>query len=469
MSKIDNYAIKHSARYSMTLGVMVVLALSSGCSTSSKHRAAVPSESAAPPVLTQEIIETDAVLSEVDPAALDAAPPAIASIPLKARAAIPVEINESVQRWIEYFTTRDRERFQRFLNRGHAYREVVEDILDDNGLPAELYYLAMIESGYVTSATSVAKAKGVWQFIRATGKRYGLHADGYVDERKDPIRATEAAAKYLKDLHEMFGSWYLAMAAYNAGERRIQRAIQKMGTKDFWVLAARRALPRETTEYVPKFLAATIVGRDPKRFGLEEPVAEKYPDVDAIEVPSPIRLSSISKVIQVSEEKLKFVNPHLSHGITPAGRKTYEVWIPDTEVQRAKSKVSELAQFRMKSFQPSRELARLASADEDTSRFHRVRSGETLSGIAKRYRLSVSYLKRINGFQGELKAGQTLRVTAGGYHRRPYHAYRVKSGDRLDTIAKKFGVTVQKIKRINRLRHDRILAGQTLKITTGNI
>lgn len=432
--------------------------------------------------VTEEILEADADLEALpDELSNDEANKisgaVVAAKPPHAKAQIPVEINQSVERWIEFFTTRDRERFQRFLNRGHSYREVVEDILEENGLPSELYYLAMIESGYAPLATSHAKAKGVWQFMRATGKQYGLHSDAWVDERKDPIRATEAAAKYLKDLHRMFGSWYLAMSAYNAGERRIQRAIEKAGTRDFWALAARRVLPRETTDYVPKFLAAVIVGRDPKRFGLEEPAAERYPDVEALEVPSPMKLSDIARVTKVSESTLKWVNPHLWAGMTPPHRKVYEVWVPEsssTATRGPKQWAAELARYRVKNFRPSRELARLQES-ENPPTSHRVLSGENLTTIAQRYRLSVSYLRRINGLSRgsksdlRLKPGQVLRVTARGFHHRPYHAYRVKSGDRLDTIARKFGLTVGQIKRINRMRHDRIIAGQTLKIGTGNI
>lgn len=162
------------------------------------------------------------------------------------RMRIPVELNQHVQVWIEYFTTRDKERFQRFLDRGQPYRDVVENTLEENDLPAELYYLAMIESGFRTNALSHAKAVGVWQFIPGTARRYGLRIDRHVDERRDPIRATEAAAKYLRDLYNVFGSWHLAMAAYNAGEIRVLRAVFKGRTRNFWELIEAKTLPRVT-------------------------------------------------------------------------------------------------------------------------------------------------------------------------------------------------------------------------------
>ena len=175
---------------------------------------------------------------------------------------IPLEINADVERWLEFFTMKDRERFTRFLERGSRYKTMIYAVLKEQGIPTELYYQAMIESGFATHATSTASAVGIWQFIPGTGRRYGLRIDQYVDERRDPMRATIAAAMYLKDLHNVFQNWYLAMAAYNAGEGRILGAIMRSGTRDFWEMVKKRSLPSETMNYIPKFLAATTIGHN---------------------------------------------------------------------------------------------------------------------------------------------------------------------------------------------------------------
>ena len=189
-----------------------------------------------------------------------------APFPTPKKHQIPFEFNKRVAEWISYFSQKDRERFQRFLDRAEPYREAVENILEENGVPSDLYYLGMIESGFVVQAKSHAKAVGVWQFMRPTGKLYGLGVDAYVDERKDPIRATEAAAKLMRDLYREFHSWYLAMAAYNAGLGRIRGAVKRGHSNDFWELVEKKVLPRETMDYVPKFLAARYIGENPDVF-----------------------------------------------------------------------------------------------------------------------------------------------------------------------------------------------------------
>ena len=318
---------------------------------------------------------------------------------------LPLELNDHVQKWIRYFTQRDRARFQKFLNQGNQYREVVENVLEQNQLPTELYYLAMIESGYSTRATSLAKAAGVWQFIPATGKRYGLEVNSYTDERRDPIRATEAAAKYLRDLYNVFGSWYLAVAAYNAGEFRIMTSVIRGKSRDFWTLVKNGVLPSETADYIPKFLAAIQIGENPTEYGFSEPESEKYPNLHAIEVPSPARLSELAQQIKLPLSELKRLNPNLSSEITPPKNHYYDVWVPEEYVQNFDAQKVHLAQFKLspRIYKKSR-LVR-----------YRVKRGDRLSQIAQRFNVSVKSIQAGNALKRRpIYVGQVLKIRTRG-------------------------------------------------------
>lgn len=370
---------------------------------------------------------------------------------------IPVEINEHVEKWITYFTKKDRERFQRFLDRGMLYRDVVENTLEENDLPAELYYLAMIESGYVTSAHSRASAVGVWQFIQGTGKRYGLRIDQYIDERRDPIRATEAAAKYLRDLYNVFGSWYLAMAAYNSGEMRVLRAVFKAGTRDFWELHKKKALPSETRDYVPKFLAAVLIGQNPEKYGFRvRDTGETYPNLELTEVPPRLPLSTLAKQSGISLSTLKKVNPHIKGNAVPPGRSAYEIWIPQERATAVKGLYAKLEKMV-----PTPERG----SSRNVASVHRVRRGDNLSRIAKKYKISVGHLKRINNLRSnKIMVGMKLRVSPKSYANSQVVRYKVRRGDNLIVLARRFNTTVKKIKSTNGLRKNRIYIGQVLKI-----
>lgn len=376
-------------------------------------------------------------------------------------------MNEHVQKWIAYFTKKDRERFARFLASGRRYREVVESVLEENDLPRELYYLAMIESGYQNHATSPARAAGAWQFIPATGRRYGLIVDRFVDERRDPIRATEAAARYLKDLHNVFGSWHLAMAAYNAGEYRIVGAVVKGKSRDFWALLKSGVLPRETGNYVPKFLAAVEIGENPEKYGFRDIEGEKYPDLEAVEVPSPVYLRDVAAHAGVSVAELTRVNPHLRGGMTPASASSYEVWVPEAAAKRLDGAKARLAAYRLRVRTPQRTFVAASDSGTDTlqSRYHVVRKGESLRGLAKKYHVSVSYLKRVNGLHsGRVLAGARIRVMTKSYHPGDFAKYHVRNGDTISGIAKRFGMTVRTLKKLNAIQGTRVHAGQVLHV-----
>jgi membrane-bound lytic murein transglycosylase D len=454
-----------SRHYLVTVSIACMAALTSGCMTARSFQKSRPV--ADPPARDHASADQDpSGQAAADPADSDADDPADPPTtgdptPLTATDKLPLEMNERVQRWIEYFSVKDHDRFQRFLEQGEKFRSVVEEVLAENGLPPELFYLGMIESGYHNHATSRARAVGVWQFMPATGRRYGLEVDHYVDERRDPIRATEAAAKYLRDLYNVFGSWHLAIAAYNAGEYRIVRAVVRGKNRDFWKLARMKVLPRETCEYIPKLMAAAIIGNDPEKFGFESPSPVPYPDVESVEVPSPARLRDVAKLSGVDVTALKEVNPHLRRGATPPNSSTYEIWVPTENVKDVKKAIPQLASLSRKN---RRHYRALASASDH--HVHRVRRGETLSGIAERYRISLSYLKRINGLRGSrIRAGQKLRLTASTFRSRGMIRYRIHRGDSLIGISKKFKVPVRQIVHDNSLHGRRIYAGQVLRIS----
>lgn len=247
----------------------------------------------------------------------------------KSRIKVEGEIKRGIWWWLRYYSVRDRERFSRILDRGETYRPLVQQILNSHDLPPELYYLAMIESGYVNHATSPTAAVGIWQFMKPTALRYGLALGNGIDERRHPVSATHAASRYLNDLHKKFHSWYLAIAAYNAGEGRIQRAIHDGHSRDFWVLAEGGYLPQETMDYIPKFLAAATIGAHPYRFGFKDlgsPVI--WPEVEAVQLRQELKLHQIAQLAHMSREELLRLNPHLSGISSNTKLRRVRIWLP---------------------------------------------------------------------------------------------------------------------------------------------
>lgn len=236
---------------------------------------------------------------------------------------VPIELNEQVKTYIEYYQTRKWGVMSRAFERSGRYLPMMRSIFRDQGLPLDLVNLAYVESAFISRAYSRAKASGIWQFIKPTGNRYGMRVNYWLDERRDPEKATRAAAAYLKDLYEMFHSWPLALAAYNAGEQRVQRAIEQQGTTDFWSLR----LPKETKLYVPAFMAVTIIAKDPDRYGFIGPV-EKPWEIERVTVPGAIELRSVARTVGVSPDVIRDLNPALMRGITPVGVSEYEILLP---------------------------------------------------------------------------------------------------------------------------------------------
>jgi membrane-bound lytic murein transglycosylase D len=283
------------------------------------------------------------------------------------------------------------------------------------------------------------------------------------------MRATIAASMYLRDLYNVFQNWYLAMAAYNAGENRILGAIMRSNTRDFWEMVRKRSLPVETMNYIPKFIAATTIGHDLKRYGFEDVVQDIAPQLVGVNVPAPVKLTDIARISGIPHATLAEFNPHLRRGITPPGQATYRIWVPKDMQDKLNGTEQKLSALRVKN------APVLASVSEESSTvIHRVRKGEHLNGIAKKYGLTLAALKKLNNLKSNrVNIGQRLRVASPAAVRtaevrtEKSHTtvkYRVKRGDNLDKIARKFNTSVPEIKRLNNLKRNSIMAGQVITV-----
>jgi membrane-bound lytic murein transglycosylase D len=295
---------------------------------------------------------------------------------------IPIVVNGRVEHCIGLFQTTIREKFATWLSRSGKYIPFMRSLLKEQGLPEDLVYIALIESGFDPHAYSRSKAVGPWQFIDRTGKRYGLKVNWWVDERRDPEKSTIAAAKYLKDLYEMFACWYLAAAGYNAGEYKIIRAMKRFRTEDFWTLTKHRYLKRETKNYVPLMIAAAIVAKDPEKYGFTGIEYEKPLRYEKVKVPGLTDLSLIAKACEISLEEIKDLNPELRRGVTPPNESEYEIKIPLTKTD-----------LFAKNFGAMQPLEKFQFKN------HIVKRGETLRGIAKLYRVDLDPLLEINNLK----------------------------------------------------------------------
>jgi hypothetical protein len=241
---------------------------------------------------------------------------------------VPIQMNKQVRAYLVYFSTERKQVIERYLARSARYLPMIKRIFQEAGLPEDLAYLAMIESGFNPKAYSPAAASGMWQFIRGTGQRYGLSIDRYVDERRDPEKSTRAAAKYLLDLYKQFGSWYLAAASYNCGEARVQRELNQSNHKNFWELSANQCLPTETKNYVPQMIAATIIAKNPKKFGFKNVPYLPPLQCDKVRVDDPTSLTAAAVAVNVPTEELQDLNPELLRGVTPPDMPSYTLYLP---------------------------------------------------------------------------------------------------------------------------------------------
>jgi membrane-bound lytic murein transglycosylase D len=304
---------------------------------------------------------------------------------------VPIVVDSSVQGHIRYFNTTIRGRFEQWLLRLSRYRPLVETIFTEFHLPSDLVYLSLVESGFNPYAYSRARATGPWQFMKGTGKLYGLRIDQYVDERRDPIKSTVAAARYLRDLYDLFGAWPLAMAAYNAGEGKVSRALHKAQAESFSEISKTRLIRRETKEYVPRFMAATIIARNPDRYGFSQEAVAPH-RFEEVVVDRPIHFRAIANVTGVPYDELRLLNPELRRDATPPDDTAYHLKVP----VGSKAKVEELLD-RIPTFKfPALPASRAKFADVGTSRWYKVRVGDTLAKVSKRFRIPLKTLKAKN-------------------------------------------------------------------------
>jgi membrane-bound lytic murein transglycosylase D len=311
---------------------------------------------------------------------------------------IPIVINDQVEYFIDYFQTKLRNRFSLWMSRSSRYIPMMQKILEEHGLPNDLVYLAMIESGFSTKAYSRAHAAGPWQFIRETGERYGLKINSWVDERKDPIKSTRAAAKHLSDLFNRFGSWYLAAAGYNAGEGKITRALALYNAQNFWEISAdhRSYIKEETKQYVPKMIAAALIAKEPEKYGFVDIPYQAPLSFEEASVPGNVELKDVAAACGVEVETIVDLNPELKRWVTPPGVSSYALRLPEGTKDRLMENFAQLIKPK----------AVVTYAE------HRVKKGERLAAIAKKYGVKTILIARANRIKskGPLKAGLVILI-----------------------------------------------------------
>ncbi len=379
---------------------------------------------------------------------------------------VPLELNRKVNNAISFFQGKGRKVFTKWLERGETFVPILLPILQEEGLPDNLVFLAMIESGFNPKAYSYAHAAGPWQFISSTGKIFGLDVGWWYDERRDPTKSTHAAAMYLKKLYADFDDWYLALASYNCGEGKVKRHVRKYGTRDFWKLSK---LPRQTRNYVPTYIAATIIANDPEKYGFKPMQFKPAPSRDSVLVSECVDLQALAKLAGIRESDLRTENPAIVRWCTPPDRDNTWVYLPAGDYDGLAEKVTALPPDQRRKFIR-----------------HTIRNGEALSTIARKYGTTVHTICSIKENKirnrNRIRAGKVLMipVPSDGYRAsaspasnysspppsdRKKTSYKVRKGDNLSTIAKRFGTSVSALRSWNKLYNKKfIYPGQSLTV-----
>ena len=409
---------------------------------------------------------------------------------------IPIVFNDAVKYYIQWFTTEKRKVFGNWLKRSRQYVPIIREILKDQGMPEDLVYLAMIESGFNPKAYSPAKACGPWQFIYATGGRYGLKVNYWIDERRDPEKSTVAAAKYLRDLFNQFGCWYLAAAGYNAGEGRVERAIEKHKTNDFWELSNYNALPRETRAYIPQLIAAAVIAKDPEKYGFGSITYDSPIRFELVRVPKATPLSTVAKSASMDLAAVRSINPEIIRGITPPNMDDYKIKLPQGIDAAAFSNKLHVA------LSHERQIRDVVS--------YKVKKKDTMASIAKKHGLSRDEIYQVNECDGELKVkpgmiislprytaptkgktelaknkkenreakpsqeGRVARVEKSQTQARksapepesPTTVHVVREGETLKAISSRYGVTIASLRSANNLKNDTVYPNMKLRLVS---
>lgn len=381
--------------------------------------------------------------------------------------------NPEVERSIEFFRSgRMRERFTSWLERSGRYRDVMSEALRNEGLPDDLVYLALIESGFNPKAFSRAKASGPWQFIESTGRRFGLAINWWVDERRDPVKSAKSAARYLKDLYARFGVWDLAMAAYNAGEGRIEKARARARTDDFWKIRKTNNIRTETKDYVPLYIAATRIAKNPVEYGFDSIDYQEPLNFDEVVLTSPIDLAIAAALAGVDVQEIKDLNPELKQFSTPPYDNEYVLRLPTGSADNFLDNVRDI---------PPAELVNLRS--------HTVARGQTLAGIARKYGVSMKMLREMNPnmHKRALQDGEVVYLPAGSAVSKKLESagntarksepeaavaetgdvqsHRIGKGDTLAKVATRYRVPVQTLIKLNpHLKPSRLKIGDSIRV-----
>jgi membrane-bound lytic murein transglycosylase D len=368
---------------------------------------------------------------------------------------LPLMMTDQVAGYINYFSNRGRGTLEHGLQRSGRYREMIERVLKEEGVPQDLIYLAQAESGFHPYAVSRAGARGIWQFMGSRARAYSLHRDVWMDERQDPEKSTRAAARHLKDLYNQFGDWYLAMAAYNSGPGTVQSAVKRTGYADFWELYNRNVLPHETRNYVPIIVAVTIMAKNPEQYGLESIAPDPAIAYDTVKINYPVDLRLVAQCVDSSADDLMDLNPALLRTVTPKGR--FELHLPVGTAEKFQSAI--------------------ASIPPDMRvwwRYHKVQDSETLMSVARSYHTSVRTLAEANQLDtdAQIEAGAKLVVpiAPGGHssevqsYAKRLTVYHVRKGDSVQTVADNLGIPPTTLRRWNHLKSDSLSGRRILYV-----
>ncbi|MCR9171202.1 MAG: LysM peptidoglycan-binding domain-containing protein [bacterium] len=394
-----------------------------------------------------------------------------------------LDCNEATLNTIKFFAEKRRGFIKVVMGRSELYFDMFEEKLDDYGLPIELKYLAVIESGLRPQVKSRAGACGLWQFMYRTGRMFGLEQNSYVDERMDPAKATDAACQYLKKLYDMYNDWNLALAAYNAGPGNVNKAIRRSGNKKtYWEV--RPFLPRETQGYVPNFIAAAyMINYYQEHNIVPEEAMIKYYELDTMCLQKGVHMETISDLLEISLEDIQRLNPIYKRNYIPKGViEPYCVTLPLDEIGKLVSLEDSLYALEFEKYEtpvvdePSSTETTTTNTSASSYAYHKVRSGETLGSIASKYKTTVSELQRLNGLSSSrIYVGQRLKVkataapttttTTNTTNSGSRQYYTVRSGDTFGRIAQRYGMSISQLRRLNPgINIDRLSIGQKIRV-----